>query len=93
MVRFLPKISDRCDQKKTPKNIPNGYAEVSSPKDALPRFKEKCCPKVGIRGEHMVKPRSGKKETRRRTMTDCNLFSSVCIRGVSENEVLERAFM
>lgn len=78
-VYFRPTISDRNDQKKTPKNIPSGYAEVNKPNDELPKGIRKCCPRVGNKGDVMVNPNKGKKETANSTITDVGIFRAAAV--------------
>ena len=73
ITNLRPNISLSVGHRKTPKNIPSGYADDRDPKDA-PRGKLKCCPNAGWMGDAIVKPSRFRKEAINIAGMDRSLF-------------------
>ena len=69
-------MSDNVGHKKTPANIPSGYALDNEPNDA-PRGKLKCDPNAGWIGDAIVNPNRFRKEANSIADIDKSLLDSL----------------
>lgn len=69
-------MSDNVGHRKTPANIPSGYALDNEPNDA-PNGKLKCDPNAGWIGDAIVKPSRFRKEANSIAGIDKSFFDSL----------------
>ena len=69
-------MSDKVGQRKTPANIPSGYALDNEPNDA-PNGKLKCDPNAGWIGDAIVNPNRFRKEAKSIAGIDKSLLDSL----------------
>jgi len=69
-------MSDNVGQRKTPANIPNGYALDNEPNDA-PNGKLKCDPNAGWMGDAIVNPSRFRKDANSIAGIDKSLLESL----------------